>query len=95
MSDSILISSEMQNITSLIENSASEISQNIQSSIWQVISPIVKILGGIFAVYIIYLAVQAVLNHLLRKRVRKIEKNLENLNKKTDEIISILNRKRK
>lgn len=83
-----------ENITSMIANSASSAIKPLLSEIWKMALPIIEILGGILVLYIVYKIISSITNHLLRKRVKQIDKNVQELQKKTDEILTILKSKK-
>lgn len=82
------------NITGIISDSASSAIKPILSEIWKISYPIIEILGGLLVLYIIYRIIAGISNHLLRKRVKRIDKNVLELNSKVDEILSILKKKK-
>jgi len=84
----------INNVTQAIEENTSELAKQALSFLWRKILPIVEILGGILVIYIIYKIILGISNHLLRKRVKRIDKNVQELNKKVDEILKFLKKKK-
>ncbi len=82
-----------ENITDMIANSASSAIKPLLLEIWKMALPIIEILGGILVLYIIYKIISSITNHLLKKRIKRIDKNVQDLNNKVDEILSILKKK--
>ena len=86
---------EITNITDIIQNSTSEALKPILSHIINIIKPILIVVGGILAIYIICRIILAIINHVQRKRIKRIDKNVHELLGKVDEILSILKKKKK
>lgn len=83
----------MQNITNEIVSQSSETMKQVLSNLFQTLKPFLEILGGLIGLYIIYKIIQSITNHLLRKRIKRIDKNVQELNNKVDEVLSILKKK--
>jgi len=83
------------NISDIISNNSAEIAKSSVSVFWEIVKPIIELLGGLLFLYIIYRIVQGISNHIMKKRIKRIEKNVEILNGKVDEILSILKNKKK
>ncbi|MFH1711461.1 MAG: hypothetical protein ABH840_04075 [Nanoarchaeota archaeon] len=93
--ESLPIQNMNSNITGVITESTPEITSQILTSIWDKISPLIQILGGLLVIYIIYILIKSITSHLLKKRIKRIDKNVQNLNKKVDEILKIIDKKEK
>ncbi len=83
----------MQNITNEIVSQSSETMKQVTSNLFQTLKPFLEILGGLIGLYIIYKIISSISNHLLKKRVKRIDENVQGLQKKLDEILSILKKK--
>jgi len=81
------------NITQIISENTSDITSQILTSVWNQFLPIIQVLGGLLFLYIVYRIITAIASHLLRKRIKRIDLNVQDLNKKTDEILRILSKK--
>lgn len=86
------------NLTKEISDSMAQNSSQIASSVWEgfavFIRPLVAVLGGLLGVYIIYKIVQGVLNYFQTKRIKRIDSNVQRLDRKVDEILSLLKKKK-
>jgi len=81
------------NITEILAENTSSLTNQILTSLWNQFLPIVQILGGLLVIYILYRIIIAINSHLLRKRIRRIDNNVQDLNKKVDEILKIIGKK--
>jgi len=81
------------NITEILADSTPGITNQILTTLWNQFLPIVQILGGLLVIYIVYRIIVAITSHLLRKRIKRIDLNVQDLNKKVDEILKILGKK--
>lgn len=86
---------ETENITQAIEQSASETSKQVFLNIWQKILPFIEILGGVIVIYIIYRLVAGISNHLLKTRVKRIDKNVQEIQEQVGEVLKILKKSKK
>jgi hypothetical protein len=85
---------DIQNITSLITSQSSEITKSVLTSLFEAAKPFLAVVGGLLGLYIIYKILQAISNQLLRKRIKRIDSNVNELNGKVNEILAILNKNR-
>jgi len=93
--ESIPLQNANPNITQIISENTSDITSQIFSTIWNQFLPIIQVLGGLLFLYIVYRIIAAITSHLLRKRIKRIDLNVQDLNKKVDEILKIIQKEHK
>lgn len=86
---------EAGNISDSLLNSSSEITKSVLAGFLKTIGPILTIVGGLLGLYIIYKIIQAISNHLMKKRIKRIEERVQETNGKVNEILNILKKKKK
>jgi len=91
--ESLSLQNANPNITQIISENTPDITSQILTSVWNQFLPIVQILGGLLVIYIAYRIITAITSHLLRKRIKRIDNNVQDLNKKVDEILRVLSKK--
>jgi len=76
-----------ENITETIGQNTSELTKSFFSGVFKALMPVIEILGGILVLYIIYRIILAISDHLMKKRIKRIDENVQKLNKKVDEVL--------
>ncbi len=85
---------EALNLSSTITLNSSDAVSTIfsaaYSSLFEMLKPFLAVLGGLLGLYIIYKIISAVVSYFQNRRVKRIDSNIQEINKKVDEILAIL-----
>ena len=84
-----------QNLTDALTGTAAEAAKPIVAQLITILKPLIIALGGLIGLYIIYKIITAITGYLLKKRIKRMDKNIQELDKKVDEILKILKPKEK
>jgi hypothetical protein len=84
-----------KDVSGMVKDAASDALKPIVNDILAKIMPVIIALGGLLVLYLIFKLVYAITNHLMKKRVKRIDKRVESLEWKVDEILDILKKKSK
>ncbi len=92
--ENITLPNNITNLNSII-NDSSELVNLIISNLIEKIRPFLAIMGGILGLYILYLIIKTISDTLLKRRIKRIDKNVKEIKQNIKEIKEKITGKRK
>jgi hypothetical protein len=70
---------DMNNVKDAVLANSSEVMKQTALEIFKQLSPLIEILGGLIGLYIIIKIIQAISDLLLKKRIKRMDRNLQEI----------------